>query len=238
MGDKEKSIAVMQPYFIPYIGYFQLMNKVDEFVIYDNIQFSKSGWIHRNRILENGKDVYISLPIKKDSDFLDVRERFLADNYEKLKIKFLSKFKNNYQKAPYFKETMPLVEELLNDEERNLFTFIYNTLIRIRKHLKIKTQITISSEIDIDHSLTSSDKIKAIVKKRNASSYINPIGGIELYKKDDFKKDDIDLKFIKTNDFIYSQFDNEFNPFLSIVDILMFNGKEESMNLLENYELE
>ena len=78
-----KSVGIMQPYFLPYIGYFQLMNEVDEFVIYDNIQFTKRGWFHRNRILQNNKDVYISLPIQKDSDYLDVRDRFIAKDFEK-----------------------------------------------------------------------------------------------------------------------------------------------------------
>ncbi len=76
-------LAIMQPYFFPYIGYFQLINTVDEFVVYDNIEFTKKGWINRNRILVNGKDEYITLPIKKDSDFLHVKDRFLAETWSK-----------------------------------------------------------------------------------------------------------------------------------------------------------
>src|SRR4030042_5533275 len=95
-------IAIMQPYFLPYIGYFQLMNAVDEFVIYDNIEFSKKGWINRNRILVNGKDSYITIPLKKDSDYLDVRDRYLAETWSSEKIKMLKRIIGSYRKAPRF----------------------------------------------------------------------------------------------------------------------------------------
>ena len=121
-----KSVGIMQPYFLPYIGYFQLMNEVDEFVIYDNIQFTKRGWFHRNRILQNNKDVYISLPIQKDSDYLDVRDRFIAKDFEKQRHKLLSKIKNNYLKTPYFKDVFPLIEEIIlyNDPSEFIISII------------------------------------------------------------------------------------------------------------------
>ena len=119
-----KKVAIMQPYFLPYIGYFQLLNSVDEFIIYDNIQFSKRGWIHRNRILQNGKDVFLGLPIKKDSDYLDVKNRVLADSFEKDKTKLISKIRNNYLKAPQFNNIFPIVETIMNYESKNLFEIL------------------------------------------------------------------------------------------------------------------
>lgn len=233
-----KKIAIMQPYFLPYIGYFQLMSAVDEFVIYDNIQFSKRGWIHRNRILENGKDVYVSLPVKKDSDYLDIKDRDLADNFDKQKNKILSKIKNNYQKAPCFKEIYPIVENIFLFENQNLFEFIFNSILVLKKHLEIETDIIISSNIDIDHTLKSSDKVKAIVKKQKGNIYINPIGGLELYNKSDFQKNGIDLFFLKTTDFTYNQYNDDFIKFLSIIDVLFYNGKD-SINkyLVNNFEI-
>lgn len=233
-----KKIAIMQPYFLPYIGYFQLMNAVDEFVIYDNIQFSKRGWIHRNRILENAKDTYVSLPIKKDSDYLDVKDRYLANNFEKQKNKILSKIKNNYRKAPYFKEVFPIVENIFSFENTNLFDFVLNSILVLKKYLDINTNITISSKIDIDHSLKSSDKVKAIVKQQEGYVYINSIGGQELYNKSDFESDDIDLLFLRTNEFIYKQYDNEFIKFLSIIDVLFFNDSDSVKTYLkEDFEI-
>lgn len=233
-----KKIAIMQPYFLPYIGYFQLMNAVDEFVIYDNIQFSKRGWIHRNRILENAKDTYVSLPIKKDSDYLDVKDRYLANNFEKQKNKILSKIKNNYRRAPYFKEVFPIVENIFSFENTNLFDFVFNSILVLKKYLDINTNITISSEIDIDHSLKSSDKVKAIVKQQEGYVYINSIGGQELYNKADFESDDIVLLFLRTNEFIYKQYDNEFIKFLSIIDVLFFNDIDSVKTYLkEDFEI-
>lgn len=230
-----KTIAIMQPYFLPYIGYFQLMSVVDEFVIYDNIQFSKRGWIHRNRIIENGKDVYITLPIKKDSDYLDIDKRFLADNIEAQRKKLIAKIENNYRKAPYFNETIVLCHEIFNCKAKNLFDYIYNSLIVLMRHLEINTLITKSSSIEIDHTLKSSEKVKAIVNKLKGEIYINPIGGVELYDKKDFNKNGIDLRFIKTNTIVYHQSNNKFIEFLSIVDVLMYNDKEKVKKMLNEY---
>ena len=227
-------VAIMQPYLFPYIGYFQLMNAVDEFVVYDNIQFSKKGWINRNRILVNGAADYISFPLKKDSDFLDVRERLLSENWPVERKKLLNKITELYRKAPYFKDAYPVIERTIAAEENNLFKFILNSLQVINEYLGIKTPIVISSSIDIDHSLKSADKVLAICKKRGATTYINPIGGVELYDKTIFLKEGVQLYFLKTGDVIYKQFDNEFVPFLSIIDVMMFNTSDEIKNHLDH----
>lgn len=232
-------IAIMQPYFLPYIGYFQLINSVDEFVVYDNIQFTKRSWIHRNRILENGKDVFISLPLKKDSDYLNVNERYLADNFLEYKIKILNKIKNNYRRAPFYSTVYSLIERIFEYENHNLFEFVFNSIIEVCNFLGIKKPIKISSSINIDHSLKGAEKVKAIVKTLKANIYINPIGGVDLYIKNDFSIDGIDLKFIQTKEFQYKQFDdNNFIPFLSIIDVMMFNKKEEVKEMLNQYNLE
>src|SRR5438270_13289718 len=120
-------VAIMQPYLFPYIGYFQLMNAVDQFIIYDNIQFTKKGWINRNMILLNGIDTYISFPLRKDSDYLNVDERYLANNWEQERIKILDKISRSYFKAPYYTTVYPLVEECILFRNTNLFHFILNS---------------------------------------------------------------------------------------------------------------
>lgn len=234
----KKKIAIMQPYFLPYIGYFQLINVVDEFIIYDNIQFSKRGWFHRNRILEYDKDVYITLPLKRDSDYLNVKDRNLSDSFKNDKVKLITKIKNNYQTAPFFENVMPLVESIFQHQETNLFSFTFNSLKQICSYLNIKTPFIVSSSIEIDHSLKAEQKVKAIVKAREGSVYINPIGGLELYDKENFKKEGIDLLFIKTNDFTYRQFNNAFIPFLSIIDVMMFNEMGTVKKLLDEYSIQ
>jgi hypothetical protein len=230
-----KKIAIMQPYFLPYIGYFQLINAVDEFVIYDNIEFTKKGWINRNRILANGADSYITLPLKKDSDFLHVNQRFLADTWLQDRKKLLNRITESYRKAPQYLEAFPVIEECIMHEDRNLFNFILNSIRLITVYLKMDAKITISSSIMIDHNLKGGEKVMAICKSMNASTYINPIGGIELYDRDRFKMNQLELQFQKSNNFTYTQFGNEFIPWLSIIDVMMFNEQDSTQTLLNSY---
>jgi len=227
--------AIMQPYFLPYIGYWQLINAVDVFIIYDNIQYTKKGWFNRNRFLQNGKDALFSIPLKKDSDYSNVNERFISQEFNKAKL--IAQFKNAYVKAPYVKEVMPILEEIINCNEDNLFKYIYNSVQKICEYLDIDTKIIISSELKIDNNLKAGKKVLALCKATESNIYINTIGGIELYDKQEFAQNGIDLKFIKSKNIEYKQFGNEFVPWLSIVDILMFNSKEEMQKILKEYEL-
>ena len=228
-------IGIMQPYFFPYIGYFQLMNAVDEFVIYDNIEFTKKGWINRNRILVNGQDFFITIPLKKDSDYLDIKDRYLAEIWSFEKKKMLNRIIGSYRKAPYFDSVYPIIEKCILFEESNLFKFILNSLNLVKEYLGIRTSFLISSTISIDHTLKAEKKVIDICKARKANMYLNPIGGIQLYRKDDFKEEGIDLYFLKANDFTYKQFNKEFVPWLSILDVMMFNPKERLKEYLHHY---
>jgi len=228
-------LGIMQPYFFPYIGYWQLINAVDIFVIYDNIQYKKKGWFNRNRYLLNGKDTLFSINLKNDSDFLNVNERFLSPEYKRAKL--IAMFQNAYSKAPMKKEVIPFLSEVINCQEENLFKYIYNSVVKICEYLEVKTKIVISTSIDIDHSLKAENKVLAICEKLNAKTYINPTGGLELYSKDKFMEQGIELKFIKSNLIEYKQFDNEFLPWLSILDVMMFNDRDNIKHFLKEYEL-
>ncbi len=230
-------IGIMQPYFIPYIGYWQLINSVDKFVIYDNIQYTKSGWIRRNRILVEDSDKMISLPLKNGSDYLNVNERELAQTFSKDKLKILNLIKQSYKKAPYFNEIYPIVELMFDCSDTNLFNFIFNSIKIIINYLEIDTEIVISSTIDMDHTLTNKHRVIEICKKLNGSQYINPIGGTTLYDKDEFLNNGIVLNFIQTDEIFYEQFGNEFLPYLSIIDVLMFNSKDEVKGMINKYKL-
>lgn len=227
----------MQPYFFPYIGYFQLINAVDEFVLYDNIEYTKKGWINRNRILVNGTDAMISLPLKKDSDYLYVNERFLADTWEVERKKILNRITESYRKAPHFKETFAVLEKCIMNEDRNLFKFILHSIQTVMQYLNIDTKLVVSSSIPIDHQLKSEEKLMAICKHIEADIYINPIGGLELYNKERFSDHNLELQFQKANNITYTQFNNEFIPWLSIIDVMMFNNLEEIHSKLESYSL-
>ncbi|BCM25246.1 WbqC family protein [Methyloradius palustris] len=226
-------LAIMQPYFLPYIGYFQLIAAVDVFVIYDNIKYTKKGWINRNRYFRNGKDELFSLPLKSDSDFLNISERFISESFDASKL--LNQLSNAYSKAPYFYQTLPLLEKIINYQEKNLFNFIYYSVVSICEYLEIDTKIVISSTLDIDHELKGTAKVFAICESLGASQYINAIGGVELYGKDDFFQKGIALKFIKSNITEYKQFENNFIPWLSMIDCMMFNSKETLIKWLTTH---
>lgn len=230
-------VAIMQPYFFPYIGYFQLINAVDKFVIYDNIEYTKKGWINRNRILKEGVDLMISLPLKKDSDFLFVNQRYLADDWSKSKQKLINSIKESYRKAPHFEDTFNLVQEIFNDSNSNLFEFILHSVLQTCKFIGIETEIIVSSTLDYNNELKSEEKVIAICKSIEATQYINSIGGVELYNKNNFSGQGIELNFIKSKPIIYNQFKNEFVPWLSIIDVMMFNSKEVVSGFLNQKEL-
>lgn len=218
-------IAIMQPYFLPYIGYFQLINAVEKFVVYDNIQFTKKGWINRNRILVNNKDQLISLPVKKASDSLNIDQRFISESFKKEKGKLSRRIQGAYKKAPYFGKVYPIVQEILDYGENNLFQFLHHSLKKLCLYLEIETEFIISSQLPIDDSTKAQEKVIAICKAVGGKQYINPIGGIELYSKEEFKKNNIQLNFLKAEYFEYPQYENEFIPWLSILDVMMFNPK-------------
>lgn len=232
-----KKIAIMQPYFFPYIGYFQLIASVDEFIIYDNIEYTKKGWINRNRILMNGKDKLITLPIKKDSDFLNVVDRQISSDWIKERVKLLNQIKSSYSRSTYFNEVFPILQSIIMNNKVNLFDFIFDSIISLNNYLGIKTKMTISSSLSIDHNLKSKYKVIEICKNMKADIYINSIGGIELYDKKEFQSSQIRLDFLKSKSIVYRQFDQDFIPWLSIIDVMMFNSKLEITEYLNNYEL-
>jgi hypothetical protein len=230
-------LAIMQPYFLPYIGYWQLIAAVDAFAVYDNIKYTKKGWINRNRFLSNGVEATFSLQLRKDSDFLDVNQRFLADSFNREDL--LNRFREAYRKAPEFSYVMPLVERIIRNPASNLFEYIFASIQEVCEFLRIRTPLLVSSTLDCDHSLKSAERVQALCKALGAETYVNPVGGMELYSKEDFADRGIDLKFLKALPFEYPQSGNPFVPWLSILDVLMFNSKEVTLSQIYNgYSLE
>ena len=227
----------MQPYLFPYIGYFQLINSVDEFVIYDNIQYTKKGWINRNRILVDNKDQLLTIPLQKDSDYLNIIDRKIAGSWVEDRKKLVNVLKSSYSKAPYFKEAFELIQECLLCDKNNLFEFILNSLNKINLYLEINTPIILSSTINIDHNLKSQNKVLSICEAQKATTYVNAIGGTELYNKEIFKLKNINLNFIKSEKIEYNQFNGNFISWLSIIDVMMFNSKDKLKEYLNSYTL-
>jgi hypothetical protein len=229
------TLGIMQPYFLPYIGYWQLLAAVDRFVVYDNIQYTKQGWINRNRLLRDGADAWFTLPLKKGSDYLNVADRSLADDFDPQAL--LKPLASAYRKAPFFTTVFPLIESIVSATPRNLFEYLLNSLRATAAFLEIRTPLIVSSTIDIDHGLKAERRVLALCHALGATRYVNPIGGRELYSARAFADEGVELKFIQSRPIAYPQYDHVFVPSLSIVDVMMFNSKDAVRSMLCAYDL-
>jgi hypothetical protein len=229
-------VAIMQPYIFPYIGYFQLLNAVDVFVVYDDVNYIKKGWINRNTILVNGNGFLFTVPLKNVSQNKHINQISLDDDAS-WKKELLKTIELSYKKAPYFDDVFPILKKIVLHPDTNLASFIFNSLQQICDYLAIKTTLILSSAIEKNTNLKGQDKIIEICRKLNTTQYVNAIGGKELYTKDAFLDNTIELNFITTNPIVYNQFKNDFIPWLSIIDVLMFNSVEQTKDFLNQYKL-
>lgn len=229
------TLGIMQPYFLPYIGYWQLLGLVDQFVVYDNIQFTKKGWINRNRFLRQGTDATFTVPVKKGGEQEHVVERCVAETFDREAL--LNQLRENYRKAPCFEAAFPVISAIVRSEHANLFAYILHSIRATAEYLGIKTPLVVSSTVDCDHSLKGQDKVMAICEAMGATTYVNPIGGTELYSRPEFASRGIELKFIKTRPVTYPQFGAPFVASLSIVDVMMFNPVDSIRTMLREYDL-
>ena len=230
-------LGIMQPYFFPYLGYWQLINAVDKFVIYDDVNYIKGGWINRNRILLNGSAHYINMYMNGASSNKKINEIDLEKNIHMLN-KNIKMLEAAYKDAPFFGKVFPLIKKVLyNFDVNNIAEYIENIIREILIYLDISTEVIMSSNIKKNNCLKAQDKVIEICKILNADEYVNAIGGQSLYSKKAFSEEGIELKFIKENDIVYKQYDNEFVRDLSIIDVLMFNSKEDVKKLLQEYNL-
>ena len=239
-------LAMMQPYFLPYIGYFQLINSTDKFIAYDKIGYIKHGWVNRNRVLtRDGNISYITVPVKHGSSNAYICDTYI-DNSVNWQRKMLNIIYHSYIRAPFFEETYTLLREIITEPHNTISEINRRSLATICRHLEINTLIiensnqyaTIEEQIK---SMKASDRQHkrqiSICKHEGAEIYVNAIGGEKLYFKDRFAAEEIYLFFIKTNDIRYDQNQPEFYPNLSIVDVLMYVGAEKTKGYLTQYEL-
>ena len=229
-------IGIMQPYFFPYLGYWQTLFAVDKYVIYDDVNYIKNGWINRNNILLNGNKFLITLPLDKASPFLPISQIKITPNTVQ-KQKLLKTIESAYKKAPYFEKIYPIVREVILDESLLISNALIKQFNRVCEYLNIKTELIVSSQLAKNTNLSGQEKVIHICKLLGGDQYINAIGGQELYSFEDFSKEGITLSFMKTNFTEYKQFKNEFVPGLSILDILMFNSPNDVLKMLNNFEL-
>lgn len=232
-----KKVGMMQPYLFPYLGFFQLISAVDAFVLGDDLQYVKETWINRNRILVNGKEKTITFPLKKDSHLLKINERYFAPNFAQEMDKLLQIISHAYCKAPNFQQAFSLVQEIIRHPEDNLARYAINSIKTICDYLEIRTPIVIASDLAVKDVKHKQDRVIQTLNKLDGDMYINPIGGVDLYEIAYFREFGKTLKFHQMGDVRYRQFGQEFVSCLSIIDVLMFNKKEEVQEKLSCYSL-
>jgi hypothetical protein len=232
-----KRVALMQPYLLPYLGYFQLIAAVDTFVLYDDVQWMKGGWINRNRILVGGRADWITLPVKKEALGTQINEREFSEKFEAEKRHIVEKLRAAYVRAPFFEPTMALIEGCFASTETRADRFIAALLRTVCGYLGIETEIIRSSELSKTEGLRGQDRVVNICLTLAASQYVNAIGGVGLYRREDFAEAGVDLLFIRSEAVQYPQFGAEFVPDLSIVDLLMFNSVAQVQDFLGRFEL-
>jgi hypothetical protein len=229
-------VAIMQPYFFPYIGYFQLINAVDKFIIYDDVNYIKQGWINRNIILLNkNKHVFLA-PVKSASSYRKISETKVDYKFDWAK-KTLLTFEQAYKKAPYYHRVIPIIESVLLSKKETISELAFDSLSKVSSYLCLNTEFIKTSIIYNNQELNGKDRVIDICLIENAQQYINPFGGQDLYRKEDFNEKGLNLNFIKPNSINYKQYNDEFIPWLSIIDVLMFNTPETIQKMLNNYEL-
>ena len=253
-------LAVMQPYFLPYIGYFQAINEVDKYILYENLSFIKDGWINRNKILiKNGAEHKISVPLLSKSSNILIKD-VKIDNTQQWREKMLKTFFLNYKGSNHFDEVFSFFENLFDKDFESISELNAFLIISICNFIGIKTEIeynNFNKYEQLEEKLIQIDKndysdfmymektkplkkvarVLELSKIENADYFVNAIGGLSLYSKEEFIQYGIKLNFVKTSDFTYKQFTNSFVPNLSILDVLMHNGKEGTLRLIKKYQL-
>lgn len=229
-------IAIMQPYFFPYVGYWQLIHAVDRFVILDDVNYINRGWINRNRILINGNPTYITLPLQQASQNKKICEMQISTHTD-WRDKLIRTIETTYRKAPHFPEVFPVIEDVIRYETSQLTDYLANQLQKISSFINIGTEIILTSrKYSADH-LAGQERIIDICRQENATHYINPRGGHDLYDKQAFNRMHIDLNFLAMKPLPYKQRNGQFIPYLSIIDVLMEVGVAEFKTHLESYAL-
>jgi hypothetical protein len=226
-------VAIMQPYFFPYIGYFQLMAASDIFVGHDDVQYIKGGWVNRNRALDaNDEAVWYTLPVASAEHTLDIRERqyVLGDGAAE---RLLRRLENAYRRAPYFRTTFPLIEEILRRPEPNVALFNMELLKSIADHLGFHKRFVFASELPGLEGLSGEARVIAICERFGATRYVNPIGGRGLYHAAHFRAHGLSLGFLETE----IEPREGLHPYLSIIHTLMTQSDEAIADLLTRYRI-
>ncbi len=233
-----KSVAIMQPYIFPYLGYFQLLESADEFVFYDDVNFIKRGWVNRNNILLNGNKFMFNIPLIGASQNKLINEVEVAYGDPKY-ASFTTQLEHAYRKAPQFEAVMPLVSKLMQQRFESIGELAIESIRIVWEYLEQSVEFSVSSQKYSDsQGIDRQERLITISKQAGADRYVNAIGGRELYTKEGFAESGLPLFFLESQLSPYDQLkSNTFVPGLSMLDLLMNLSKQEILEQIRNYKL-
>jgi len=233
-------LAIMQPYFFPYLGYFSLIKNTDKFILLDSVQFIYHGWVERNRILkQNNGWLYIKVPLIRHSQKTLIKD-IKIDNGQNWKQKIFSQLHHYKKISPFYFKVMKIVEKIFEKDYNDIVSLNKETIIVICKYLDIDREIPIFSKMNLSIEIPKAADEWALNicnSLSNISEYWNPPGGQSFFDISKYEKAGIKLKFHKIILNPYEQKREIFEPGLSIIDALMFNSPEKVNRILEQYEL-
>jgi hypothetical protein len=229
-------VAIIQPYFFAYIGYFQLMGLVDRFVLLDDVTYINRGWINRNRILVQGKAHLFTVPLRNASQNVLIRDLEVAVG-RRWHGKFARTLECAYRRAPFYEEAGGLLGRVLTTESVRFRDWLRTSLTQVKEYVGLETEIVESSGRYGNRHLQGQERILDICRQESATHYVNAPGGQQLYSRREFARHGITLQFVQPGEVSYRQFDHPFVPWLSILDVMMFNSPEEIRRLLGQCEL-
>lgn len=234
------TVGIMQPYFMPYIGYISLIKHTDEFILFDTVQFIRHGWIERNRILkQNGGWQYIQIPLIKDNGRDTVIKDVKINNAENWKQKILAQLQHYKKIAPYYFRVINLLKELFANDFDDITHLNQKSLQLVCDYLGFQRDFPIFSEMNlfIEEVNAPDEWALNICKAMNVSSYINPIGGSDFFDREKYEKAGVDLKFQQMKLDEYDQKRQPFESGLSILDVMMFNSPDDINVMMDHFEL-
>lgn len=236
-GSYDMKLAIMQPYFFPYIGYFQLMAAVDRWVTHDDVNFMRQSWINRNQILVSCKAFMFSLPLEHSSSFRAIHETCLASDGGRSRQKLFKTIEQSYRKAPHFHQVYDLIKGVFARSVENMGQLAYDSVCAVARYLDLSVEIVPTSRHYENGHLKGEERVLDICRREAATEYFNLPGGKALYNRKTFAEAGVTLNFIQPVQLPYRQYDCAFVPWLSIIDVMMFNGPDTVRSMLNQYEV-
>lgn len=233
-----RTLAVMQPYLFPYLGYFQLIAAADVFVLGDDLRYVRSGWVNRNRILHDHDARLIRFPLRKDAFELQINQRQLCSEFDDEAERLIGLITESYEQAPYFAQVMPLLERLIRFPQRNIALYAEHALREMCAYLHIVTPIMRSSDLILGSPVNKQERIIRMARTFEATTFITPEGGSVVYDRVHFAIHRLKVRFFRMGAVQYRQFGQPFVANLSIIDVLMFNCIEQVQHMLSQYQLD